>query len=86
MKVDIYAKGFNGEYSLLNTIQESYPLFDIAISPDADIFVVNRHTNHSSALYQYDECAGSFYLVDIIESEQDHCAVEMTDAEIVIGD
>ena len=43
-----------GQYSLFRTVQEKFPLYDIAIHPEADMFVVSRHTNHSSAVYRYD--------------------------------
>jgi hypothetical protein len=53
VQVQVFVKE-EGQYSLFRTVQEDFPLYDIAIHPEADMFVVSRHTNHSSAVYRYD--------------------------------
>ena len=53
MQVQVFVME-EGQYSLFRTVQEDFPLYDIAINPEADMFVVSRHTGQSSAVYRYD--------------------------------
>ena len=85
MQVQVFVMS-RGKYSLFRTVQENFPLYDIAIHPQADMFVVNRHTDHSSAVYRYDSCTEEYELEKVIEGESDHVVVEMTDDRIVLAD
>ena len=42
------------QYTEFKTVAESFPLYGIAINPETDVFVVNRHSDESSAVYHYD--------------------------------
>ena len=84
MQVQVFVME-EGQYSLFRTVQEDFPLYDIAINPEADMFVVNRHTDHSSAVYRYDLCTEHYELEEVIEGISDHSAVQMTDNQIVLG-
>ena len=84
MQVQVFTME-KGQYSLFRTVQEDFPLYDIAINPQTDMFVVNRHTNHSSAVYKYDECTEDYELAEVIEGNSDHSAVQMTADQIVLG-
>ena len=84
MQVQVFVME-GGQYSLFRTVQEDFPLYDIAINPQADMFVVNRHTDHSSAVYRYDSCTEDYELEEVLKGESDHYVVEMTDDQIVLG-
>ena len=84
MQVQVFTME-EGQYSLFRTVQEDFPLYGIAINPDADMFVVSRHTGQSSAVYKYDECTEDYALEEVISSGSDHSAVEMTADRIVLG-
>jgi hypothetical protein len=76
----------NDSYVLFRTVQERFPLYDIAVNPDSDLFVVNRHTSHSSAVYRWSKCKDSYEVVKEIKGDADHYAVAMTDSQIALGD
>jgi hypothetical protein len=84
MQVQVFVMK-EGRYSLFRTIQEGFPLYDIAINPQTDMFVVNRHTDHSSAVYTYNYCTEDYELQQVISSNSDHYSVQMTDDRILLG-
>ena len=84
MQVQVFVMQ-EGQYSLFRTVQEEFPLYDIAINPEADMFVVNRHTDHSSAVYRYDSCTEDYELEEVLKGTSDHYVVEMTDDRIALG-
>lgn len=75
-----------GSYSLSSTVQEDFPLWDIAINPEADIFVVNRHTDQSTVVYMLDGLTNKYKLMETLPGQHDHYAAVMTDSRIVLGD
>ena len=68
MQVQVFVMQ-GGQYSLFRTVQEDFPLYDIAINPEADMFVVNRHTDHSSAVYRYDSCTEDYELEEVLKGD-----------------
>ena len=85
MQVQVFVME-EGKYSLFRTVQENFPLYDIAIHSQADMFMVNRHTDHSSVMYRYDSCTEDYELDKVFEGDSDYVAVEMTDDRIGLAD
>ena len=86
MQVRLYIKDEDGEFALWKTIQQDFPVYDIATNAVGDVFVVNIHTNHSSVMYKYDECTDDISLAAVIVGEQDHYVAAMTEEEIMLAD
>ena len=85
MQVEVLVRA-EGQYSLFRTVQEDFPLSDIALHPQSHMFVVSRHTNRSSAVYKYDPCTEDYELEKVIEGDSDHIVVEMTADWIVLAE
>lgn len=85
MRVDVLMRE-DSSYTLFRRIEEDFPLSDIALHPDADVFTVARHTNDSSAVYRYDMCAEEYQLDKVIVGEFDHYSVQMSNLQIAVGD
>lgn len=79
MRVNLYIKDVDNKFYFSKTIQQRFPVYDVATNSVGDMFVVNIHTNHSSVVYQYDECTDEFLVVKVIEGEGDHYVAEITD-------
>lgn len=74
------------QYTEFKTVTESFPLYGIAINPEADVFVVNRHSDESSAVYHYDSCTQDYQRVEVLQGDKDYYTVEVTESEIILGD
>lgn len=83
-QVEVFEREVNS-YSLFRTVPLDYPLGQIANNPDADVFVVNTHTDFSSVVYRYDECISDYVVERVIKGNSDANAVDMTEEQIIIG-